>query len=273
MAGVPWVFTIYLIFQALFKDSTHVPCPPFPALFQVFFPLSWLPACSGRPRQGRKWPLPSIPGAIPSASSTPPPTRRSPASPSGRNRTILPKSPSHLAFQHDSSLVFITLQESDEIAAIDLNSQAVKWKLPVGPQPAGIWMIPDDRRLLVDMTGADYVQVIDWRTLQSVKKITTGKGAHHFLPAGDGRRVLLSNRMADTLSIIDQNTLSVRDTFALPGGPDDMEIRRDGTELWVSSRWTKKVIVVDMLTKKILHSIPVGHPPHGIYFHTRAPRR
>jgi YVTN family beta-propeller protein len=31
--------------------------------------------------------------------------------------------------------------------------------------------------------------------------------------------------------------------------------------------------VVDMQTKKVIHSIPVGRSPHGIYFHTHAPRR
>ena len=185
----------------------------------------------------------------------------------------LPKMPSHLIFNGASSLVFVTLQESDEVAAIDLTTQEIKWKLPVGRQPAGIWMTPDDRYLLVAMTGADYVEVIDWRVPVSVKKITTGKGAHNFLAMGDGRRVLLSNRMADTVSIIDQSTLTVLESFPVPGGPDDMELRRDGRELWVSSRWIKQVTVIDMQTKKISHRIPVGRSPHGIYFHSHAARK
>jgi YVTN family beta-propeller protein len=52
-----------------------------------------------------------------------------------------------------------------------------------------------------------------------------------------------------------------------------MELRRDGRELWVSSRWTKRVTVLDMQTRKVIHSIPVGRSPHGIYFHTHAARR
>jgi DNA-binding beta-propeller fold protein YncE len=30
---------------------------------------------------------------------------------------------------------------------------------------------------------------------------------------------------------------------------------------------------VDMTTKKIIHSIPVGRSPHGIYFNSHAPRQ
>jgi DNA-binding beta-propeller fold protein YncE len=74
-----------------------------------------------------------------------------------------PKTPSHIAFSADSQNAFVTLQDSDEVVAIRLADQSVLWKMKIGAMPAGIWMTPDDRHLLVGMTGADYVDVIDWR--------------------------------------------------------------------------------------------------------------
>lgn len=76
-------------------------------------------------------------------------------------RIETPKAPSHVAFSPDSSLAFITLQDSDEIAAIDLKTQTVKWKVKVGRMPAGVWVTADEKYLLVGMTGADYVEVMD----------------------------------------------------------------------------------------------------------------
>lgn len=187
-------------------------------------------------------------------------------------RFPLPKAPSHLAFDRASQYVFVTLQESNQVAAIDLNAQKVKWIMNVGPTPAGIWMTPDDRHLLVGIMGADYVEVIDWRTAKTVGRITTAKGAHNFLPMGDGRRVLVSNRVSNTVSIIDQSTLQRLETFSVPGGPDCMELRKDGSELWVTSRWARQVTVIDMATKRIKHIIPVGRSPHGIYFFSHARR-
>jgi YVTN family beta-propeller protein len=184
-----------------------------------------------------------------------------------------PKMPSHLAFDRDSRLVFVTLQGSDEIAAIDLETQEMKWKLPVGRQPAGILMTSDDQYLLVGIMGEDNVAVIDWRAQKIVKKIVTAKGAHNFLPMGDGRRVLVSNRVANTISIIDYKNLTVLESFAAPGGPDCMELSKDGKELWVTSRWIKRVNVIDMATKQVIHSIPVGKSPHGVYFFDHAERR
>jgi YVTN family beta-propeller protein len=188
-------------------------------------------------------------------------------------RIATPKAPSHVAFTSDSKLAFITLQDSNQLAAIDLETQAVKWTMSVGKMPAGVWVTPDDKYVLIGMTAEDYVEVVDWRTQKSIKKIKTGKGAHNFIAMGDGRRLLLSNRVANTISMIDQQTLSVIDTINVPGGPDCMELSADGRELWVTSRWAKKVTIVDLPSKQIQKQIPVGKSPHGIYFFGHAPRK
>jgi sugar lactone lactonase YvrE len=106
-----------------------------------------------------------------------------------------------------------------------------------------------------------------------VKRVVTGLGAHNFAARGDGRHVFLSNRMANTISMIDQQTLEVKETFSVPGGPDCMEITKDGKQLWTTTRWIRMLTVVDLETKKVLHQIPVGKSPHGLYFQSHAPRQ
>src|SRR4051812_5705361 len=116
--------------------------------------------------------------------------------------------PSHMAFTADSKTVFVTLQVSGELAAIDLPTQTVKWKMKVGKVPAGLWMTPGEKYLLVGMTGADYVAVVDWRNQKIVKTIQTGNGAHNFRSLADGKHVAVSNRVASTISIIDEDSLT-----------------------------------------------------------------
>jgi YVTN family beta-propeller protein len=185
-------------------------------------------------------------------------------------RLPLPAMPSHMAFSADSALAFITLQGSDELAAVDLSTQKVKWTMPVGKQPAGVYMTPDNKYLLVGVMGSDYVAVVDWRTQKIVKKIKTGDGAHNFRPQGDNRHVFVSNRVSGTINILDLNTLESIGSIAVPGGPDCIEITADGKTMWVTQRWVKKVSVVDLKTRKVIKSIPVGRSPHGIYFSNRA---
>lgn len=194
----------------------------------------------------------------------------------GRDLTIakrlpLPKAPSHVWFSSDSRFAFVTLQESDEIAAIDLEALQVAWKIPVGKLPAGIIMTPDDRHLLVGIMGEDCVQVIDWRQRKSLDCIRTGKGAHNLRGQGDRRHVFVSNRVGNSISRIDTTTMRVVDTIDVPGGPDDMEITDDGRLMWVTSRFAKQVQVIDLEQRKVIRTIKVGRSPHGIYFHNRAP--
>ena len=187
-------------------------------------------------------------------------------------RLPLAKMPSHMIFSADSKLVFVTLQESGEVAAIDLATQTVLWKMAVGKAPAGLWLTPGDKYLLIGMTGADYVAVIDWRGRKIVKTIHTDRGAHNFRSLADGQHVLVTNRVGNTISILDQNTLTDVGTITgLLPGPDDMELTPDRRYLWVTFRFTRYVGVIDMKTLKLVNTVKVGKSPHGIYFFDRAP--
>lgn len=187
-------------------------------------------------------------------------------------RIPLKKMPSHLVFTQDSKLVFISLQQSNEIAAIDLATQTVLWTMKVGDSPAGVWLTPGDKYLLVGMTGADYAAVVDWRNQKVIKTIPTGKGAHNFRSLADGKHVLISNRVSSTISIVDQEALTnVGNITGLLPGPDDMELSADRKTLWVTFRWARKVGIIDMTQRKLINTIAVGRSPHGIYFFDRAP--
>jgi YVTN family beta-propeller protein len=187
-------------------------------------------------------------------------------------RIPLPKLPSHMAFNAASNMVFITQQGSDQVSAIDLATQAVKWTIPVGKLPAGIAMTPDDKYLLVGIMGSDYVEVIDWRTQKTVKRIKAGDGAHNFRALGDKRHTFVSNRVSNTINIIDELTLENVGTIKVPGGPDCMELTADGKTLWATLRWIKKVAVIDVASRKVIKLIPVGRSPHGVFFANAAPR-
>lgn len=187
-------------------------------------------------------------------------------------RLPLATMPSHIAFTRDSRTAFISLQVSGEIAAIDLPTQNVRWKMKVGKVPAGLWMTPGDRYILVGMTGADYVAVVDWREQKIVKTIPTGKGAHNFRSLVDGKHVAVTNRVANTISIIDEDALTnVGEINGLLSGPDDMELSADRRYLWVTFRFARQVGIIDLSNRRLIQTIAVGRSPHGIYFFNRAP--
>ena len=184
------------------------------------------------------------------------------------------KTPSHLWIDSKSTTIYASMQYSSELLAIDLVTQTIKWRTPTGDTPADVFLLADDKTLLVGLTGADGVQVFDvsGKEPKVIKTIKTGKGAHAFRAFGDKRHVLVSNRVANTISKIDMHTLDVVGTFPGPGGPDDMEISADGKLLMVASRWIKKLTVIDIESKKIIQQVNVGKSPHGVWTLEHAPR-
>lgn len=184
------------------------------------------------------------------------------------------KTPSHLWIDTRSTTAYSTMQDSDELVAIDLARQEIKWRIKTGPLPADVFGTPDDKTLLVGLTGSDSVEVFDVSgpVPRSVRRIKTGEGAHAFRGAGDGRHVYLSNRVANTISKIDLASLQVVDTLPAPGGPDCMEVLAGGRYLLTTSRWAKRLTVIDTVTRQVVREVKVGKSPHGVWTVEHAPR-
>jgi DNA-binding beta-propeller fold protein YncE len=184
------------------------------------------------------------------------------------------KTPSHIAIDSKSTTAYFTLQDSHELMAVDLATQKPLWTISTGKTPADLYLAPDDKTLLIGLTGAAEVEVYDVSPAKAVlkKRIPTGEGAHAFRSQGDKKHVFVSNRTANTISRIDWTTLSVVDTYKTPAGPDCMEMLADGKTLLVTARWAGKLVALDIEKKTTLHQVQVGKSPHGVWSLNHASR-
>jgi YVTN family beta-propeller protein len=189
-------------------------------------------------------------------------------------RVATGKTPSHLWIDSKSTTVYATMQDSDELVAMDLATQTIRWRTATGSVPADVYGSPDDKLLLVGLTGSDSVEVFDvsGKQPQRSRVIKTGAGAHAFRALGDGRHVLVSNRVANSISKIDLQTLAVVDNYPAPGGPDCIDVSRDGKLIYVTSRWARKLTVIDVAARKVVRQVKVGKSPHGVWTLDHAPR-
>lgn len=185
------------------------------------------------------------------------------------------KTPSHMWIDSKSKVIYATMQDSDELIAIDIATQTIRWRVPTGPMPADVFGTPDDKLVLLGMTGGNGVEVYDVSGKEAVlvRKLKTGDGAHAFRSAGDGRHVFVSNRVANTISRIDYLQQAVVDDYQAPGGPDCMEVSADGKTLFVTSRWARKLSVIDIPSRKLVRQVAVGKSPHGVWTLDHAPRK
>lgn len=190
-------------------------------------------------------------------------------------RIVTGKTPSHVWIDSRSTTVWATMQDSDELIAIDLPTQTLKWRVKTGPLPADVFGTPDDKTLLVGLTGGEGVEVYDVSGKEGrlIKTLKTGRGAHAFRATGDRRHVFVSNRVANTISQIDYQTLEVVANYPAPAGPDCMDVSADGKFIYVASRWAKKLTVIDLASRTVLRQVNVGKSPHGVWTLDHAPRQ
>ena len=175
--------------------------------------------------------------------------------------------PSHLAYSPDSGTVFVSLQDSDKLVALDLHSMTEKWTVPVGKTPAGVMWL-HGKVLVADM-GTDYIAVVDPTTGKVLEHVQTGRGAHNLFLSPDGKILWVNNRAGGTTASLDAVTLKPIRLYAIPGGPDDMDFAPNG-KIWITRRWAEKVAVLDPATGSY-ETIEVGRSPHGIFLNPKAP--
>ncbi len=179
-------------------------------------------------------------------------------------RYPLSSMPSHLAYSPDSSMVYVTLQGTNRLTAIDIKRQAVLWTAEVGATPAGV--IWHNGKLLVANMGSDHFAVVDPVDGRVEQRIHTGRGAHQLFMSPDGRTLWVNNRVDGTTVALNAETYALIRSYRVPGGPDCIDFAPDG-KLWITQRFIQKVAVLDPATGAI-QSIGVGRSPHGIFLTT-----
>ena len=172
--------------------------------------------------------------------------------------------PSHLSYTPDSSTVFVSMQDSGTLVAIDLATMRVRWTAPVGKTPAGVMW--HDGVVLVAIMGSDHVAVVDPATGRVMRTVLTDKGAHNIFLTPDRSELYITNRVAGSLTVLDAKTLGFKRRIPMPGGPDDLCFAPDG-RLWIALRFASRVAVLDPASGAVDH-ITVGRSPHGIYLST-----
>lgn len=174
--------------------------------------------------------------------------------------------PSHINYAPDSSVAYVSLQDTDSLMAIDTATGHVQWISKVGKTPAGVlW---HDGAILVGCMGSDHIAVVDPVDGHVERTVHTGLAAHNLFMSPTGDALYVTNRVSGTITVLDPATLAVRRSFSVPGGPDDLSFAPDGT-IWAGLRFRQHVAVIDPATGAVVARIATGRSPHGIWINTQ----
>ncbi|MFT8646148.1 YncE family protein [Gluconacetobacter sp.] len=176
--------------------------------------------------------------------------------------------PSHMNYAPDSSVVYVSLQDTGKVTAIETATGNVLWTSDVGSTPAGVlW---HNGQVLVGVMGTNYVAVLDPADGHIARKIEMAPGPHNLFVSPDQKHLYVTCRASGVIERLDWDTLNVVQSYHVAGGPDDIVFAPDG-KMWATLRWRQHVAIIDPTSGEIVDTIRTGRSPHGIWLNTNQP--
>jgi YVTN family beta-propeller protein len=175
----------------------------------------------------------------------------------------------HMDFSANGAYAVVSCEFSGQLLKLDLRRLRVSAvrRLPRAfAMPQDVRSSPDGKTFYVADLANGGVWEVKPATLQVVRLIRTGAGAHGLVVSRNGRVLYVANRNAGTISVLSFRTQRVVRTWRISGGgsPDMGDISPNGRVLWLSGRYNSQVYAIDTRTGRLLARIPVGASPHGV---------
>ncbi len=180
------------------------------------------------------------------------------------SRTIaLGADPFVLALEPGEQRLWVTTN-ANEVVVIDLSSDAIAARIPVGWAPNGIAFHPAQPSAYVSAAGAGTISKISRGTLSVTKVITLGGALQGLAIAPDGSELYVGDEAGGQLKVVDLATETAVATIPLGGGAFDVFVTPDATRLLVGLPSAGEVVVVDRAARTILGRIRTGGVPRRI---------
>ena len=181
-----------------------------------------------------------------------------------------------LALSPDGRTLYVSRGYLGDVAAFDVATRHLKWRLEVsGLRADHVALSRDGRRLFVSALTANEVQVIDTTSHTFVGGFATGDWAHvlEFTPGNGlivngslGNQLLPSGgRTNDWLTFADPSTLEVKRVLKFNAGVRPFVFSPDGSLAYVQFSFLNGFDVVDAITGQIRRTanLPVRGPAVG----------
>ncbi len=190
---------------------------------------------------------------------------------------------------HATPFAYITNQGSHDVSVIDLASQQVVARVPVGRSPAGVVAASRTGRVFVSNPDSKTISVIDMRTQQVVATLAAGDGPVGIDASADGARVYAADWFANRLLVFDGRVAgaAIGTPTGTTSGPADTQLPlasiavgkapagvaasdRAGI-VFVAERDDDSVALVDTQAGRVRLRTQVGSHPFALLFD--APRQ
>lgn len=169
-----------------------------------------------------------------------------------------------------AELAYVTVEDTDELVAVDPYSSTVTARLRVPRGPHNLAVSSDRRYLLLTSPPAGAVTLVDAFPPAEVLKVFRGlRSPHDVAFAPDGRYAYVTEERGGTVAVLSLTTRRIVRRVSVGAGPHDLAVRPDGRRVWVTHGPASRLITI-LWTDRPAHATVAGHvgslPAHDIAF-------
>ncbi len=146
----------------------------------------------------------------------------------------------------DGRLVFVPNYDDGTVSVIDVWNERIVATTPVGANPSGGAVLPDDIEYAVAVRGEDKIVLINTASFEVVDSIVEGIGDEPFsvVVAPNGWLAFVNNTASHDVSVIDVVEKKVITRIPIGEQPIVMAVHPSGETLWVSSEGSDELTVL-----------------------------
>jgi YVTN family beta-propeller protein len=148
-------------------------------------------------------------------------------------RVSLGAYPRGIVVNADSSIAYVAVMGSTEVARVHLGSFAVD-KFAVGSSPRHLVLSPDGKRLYITLNGENSVVAVDTATNQVVGRVNTGNQPRSMTISPDGRALYVVNYSSSTMSVVRTADLGIAQTIQVSSHPIGIAYEPVKHRVWVA---------------------------------------
>jgi YVTN family beta-propeller protein len=177
-----------------------------------------------------------------------------------------------LALSADRTRLYSSNMGSGSVSAFDFKTGAKIKDIPTGKECEGVGVSPDGRWVWAGNRAEDTISIIDTRSLEVVKRITSPGFPYRVQFTPDGTRALVPHAQASSLVVGDVATQAVVKSIPLGMTKVDKPSTAgvfphpDNRHAFVTVRNDNSMLVLDLTTGETLGRVEVQSSPDGVTY-------
>jgi DNA-binding beta-propeller fold protein YncE len=174
----------------------------------------------------------------------------------------LKANPHDLAITADGKHAWVSLDGSDQLAVVDLESRRVRRYVQTAQRPHDLLFAPDGRLWVTDWNAG--VRIYAGRGRQ-VGRILAGVQVHHLAFTPDGAQAWLTDHEGSRVFVVDARDLRVLESLPIEGAPHHVTLTPNGRWAVIADHDDGQLLIFVVATRRLAASVPIGAGPHGVW--------